>query len=104
MDLKKLEKYKYPLLILLVGVVLMLIPSRSSQSTSAQDSQELSLRSALESADGVGQAYVLISEKGVVVVCEGADKAQVRLDIIKAVGAYTGYGSNKIVILKMVKN
>ena len=55
----------------------------------------------LSSSDGVGEAKVLISDSGVVVVCTGADDASVRLDIIRAVGSYTGFGADKITILKM---
>ena len=44
---------------------------------------------------------LLISESGVVVVCQGAENARVRLDIIRAVSSYTGFTSDKITILKM---
>ena len=37
---------------------------------------------------------------GAVVVCPGADSAAVRLKITRAVSAYTGLGSDRIIILK----
>ena len=73
-----LEKYKAPLLVLLLGIALMLIPTGSGRGETA-----------------------LLSENGVVVVCDGAENAAVRLDIIRAVGSYTGFGSDRITILKL---
>ena len=55
----------------------------------------------LSSVEGVGEAQVIISDTGVVVVCRGAENAAVRLDIIKAIGSYTGFGSDRITILKL---
>ena len=39
--------------------------------------------------------------KGAVVVCEGADHASVKLNIVQAVSSLTGLGSDKITVLKM---
>ena len=39
--------------------------------------------------------------KGAVVVCEGADSAAVRLNIVRAVSSLTGLGSDKITVVKM---
>lgn len=39
--------------------------------------------------------------QGAVVVCQGADKATVRLAIVEAVSAATGLGADKISVLKM---
>ena len=41
------------------------------------------------------------SDEGVAVVCEGASSARVRLDVVKAVSAYTGLGSDRIEVLGM---
>lgn len=38
--------------------------------------------------------------QGVVVVCDGADSAQLRLDMTQAVSALTGLGSDKIAVVK----
>ncbi len=94
--IEKLKAYKFPLLILLLGVALMLLPGAPA----ASSAPESSLGEALSLTQGVGEAYVLISEKGVVVVCEGADSAQTRLEIVQAVRTYTGFGADQITVLK----
>lgn len=96
----KLEKFKYPLIILIVGVVLMLIPGKSTYLNTPSDTDE-PLKTVLSCTSGVGRAEVIASECGVVVVCDGAEDAKVRLDIIRAVSSYTGFASDKITILKM---
>ena len=80
--LEKLKAYRFPLLILLLGAALML------------------LGEALSLTQGVGEAYVLISDSGVVVVCDGADHAATRLEIVTAVRTYTGFGADQITVLK----
>lgn len=96
---EKLDQFKYPLVVLVIGVVLMLLPSGSSSAAGA--SEEEPMAQLLSSTQGVGESRVLISESGVVVVCQGAGNARVRLDIIRAVSSYTGFTSDKITILKM---
>ena len=100
--LKKLDQFKYPLLILIIGVALMLLPSGGAAKTEAAVDENVLLQQVLSSSEGVGQARVIVSENGVVVVCRGADDAKVRLDVIKAISAYTGFGADRITILKMV--
>ena len=39
--------------------------------------------------------------RGAVVVCDGADRAAVRLSVINAVSSLTGLGSDKITVVKM---
>ena len=39
--------------------------------------------------------------QGAVVVCEGAERAAVRLAIVEAVSSLTGLGSDKISVIKM---
>ena len=96
----RLEKFKYPLLVLIVGVMLMLIPGKNAYLDTPSGTDE-PLKTVLSCTNGVGRAEVIASECGVVVVCDGAEDARVRLDIIRAVGAYTGFASDKITILKM---
>jgi stage III sporulation protein AG len=38
---------------------------------------------------------------GAIVVCQGADRSDVRLAIVEAVSALTGLGADKISVLKM---
>ena len=96
-----LIKYKYPVIVLAVGLVMMLMPSSSKDKVPDNDKAAL-LCTVLSASEGVGKAQAIMSENGVVVVCEGANDAKVRLDIIRAVSAYTGFGSDRITILKMV--
>ena len=97
MDL--LDKFKYPLLILVLGVILMLLPTGSAKSEEAEGDERI--QQMLSSVEGVGEAQVIISDNGVVVVCRGAENAAVRLDIIRAISAYPGFGSDRITILKL---
>lgn len=96
-----LAKYKYPLIVLIVGLVLLLIPSRSTKSSSdgVSNDDEQRLAAILESSRGVGNASVLISEHGAVVVCDGAADPEVKLSVIKSVEAYTGLGCDEIQVL-----
>lgn len=45
--------------------------------------------------------YVNPEYLGAVIVCEGARSAEVRLEITRAVAAYTGLESNKITVMNM---
>ena len=98
--LGRLEQFKYPLLVLLVGILLMLLPL-SSPKAETEDRADRQLEQILACSRGVGEARVLLSDSGVVVVCRGADDAAVRLDMIRAIRSYTGFGSDKITILKL---
>ena len=96
----KLDKFKYPLIVLFIGVLLMLLPSGSSKQADNGDKDEL-MAGILACSEGVGEVRVLISDNGVVISCTGADDAKVRLNIIRAVSSYTGFSSDKITILKL---
>ena len=93
-------KLKLPFLILLIGLFLMLLPSGSQDAALPEDPGER-MQEILSNTRGVGRAMVLISEKGVVVACTGAEDPQVKLDIIRAIGSYTGFGSDRITVLKL---
>ena len=96
----KLEKYKYPIIILLVGLLLLAIPTGAGKEDGAEE-QDTRLQRLLTRTEGVGNAMVLMSDNGVIVICDGADNPKTRMDIIRAVGSYTGFGSEKITILKI---
>ena len=98
--LKKLGRYKYPLLMLVLGLLLFLIPGKTAQETEAGDADQL-LQQILACTEGVGDVRVLTSASGAVIVCQGAEDAKARLDIIRAVYSYTGLSSDKITVLKM---
>ncbi len=163
------EKYKYILIVVLAGVILLLLPSFGGASETKSPAENeagvyyepfsvpelegrmeealseisgagkvrvvLALKTGTErviardnessrSSDGGGGAYdsrssavilqrgsgvedaVIIKHiypeyRGVLVVCEGADDATVRLHMMEAVSALTGLGTDKISICKM---
>ena len=155
----KLGKFKYAILIALVGVILLLWPTRqpevpevsqSPPADSAADSLEARLEAAIGEIDGAGRTELVLSWnddgqivyqtdssssqdadsvsaevstvtvqsgsshyealivqnrsptcRGALVVCEGADSAAVRLQIISAVSAVTGLGTDQITVVKM---
>ncbi len=98
--LKQLDKFKYPLLVLLIGILLMLLPG-SVRSPTRDEAESDRFGRLLSQVEGVGKSDLLISEEGIVVVCEGAENAQVRLHLLQAIRSYTGFGSDRITILKM---
>lgn len=112
---KRLAKNKYVLIVLALGLVLLLWPDgRSAAGETAAgvgddlaasgipvDTECQRIAAMLSRIEGVGEAYVLLSAEGAVVVCQGCDSAKVRLDVTNAVMAYTGLGSDKITVMKM---
>lgn len=156
-----LKKYRYVLLVLLAGIVLMCLPdgekSKPEQASVEQAAQETitvsseeKLRQILSHIEGAGRVEVLLTPLageetiyqtdqdnasngdsdslrletvivtddqrsqqglvkqvnppvylGAVVVCQGADRASVRLAIVEAVANATGLSADKISVLKM---
>ena len=155
--MQKLGRFKYTILILLVGIGLMCIPidtdSENIEAEHTADVNEADLQEQLQEilaqVDGVGAVSVLLSPstgtthtyqtdtqsrisedaeehhsetvlmsgsgedkalvrsidyptyKGALVVCQGADKASVKLAVIRAVSGVTGLGSDHITVIKM---
>lgn len=151
------SKYRYVILILVIGIALMLIPFGGTKSETAlapaisKDEPDITdqLTKILSQIDGAGKVSVMLTVKtgqssvyqndeditsgengsvrqdtviitdenrvqsglvqhvlapeyrGAIVVCEGADKPEVRLHIIEAVARVTGLGTDKISVLKM---
>lgn len=112
---KVLSKNKYVLLVLALALVLLLLPSGKSESlvtTAGQgsalessgipmDTESARLSAFLSRMEGVGEAEVLLSAEGAVVLCTGAENTAVRLKVTNAVSAYTGLGSDKISVIKI---
>ena len=153
-----LRKYKYVLLVLVLGLVLMWLPESGSAPEEAvpepaaaeQTDMTAQLEQILSQIDGAGRVQVMLTEsvgeevyyqtdddrttsddsdsyrsdtviitdgdrgqsglvrkvnppayRGAIVVCQGADRAVVRLAIVEAVSAVTGLGSDRISVLKM---
>ena len=99
--LEFLVKYKFPLIVLIVGLLLLSIPTGSTKSSTngGENGDEQRLSAVLERREGVGKAYVLISEHGAVVVCDGAADPEVKLRVVKCVEAYTGLSCDEIQVL-----
>lgn len=154
-----IKKYRYALLVLLVGVILMTVPFGSEKKDQIPDATVMEekpaedittqLEQILSMIEGAGDVKVMLtvaagektvyqtdtdrtngensSERsdtviitdsdraqsglvqqvnpvtylGAIVVCEGADRADVRLAIAEAVARVTGLGTNQISVLKM---
>ena len=105
--LETLGKYKYLLLVLLLGLILLLWPTGGGGGAAPDEGRteaEARLEAVLGEVSGAGRVSVLYSDEGVAVVCEGAESARVRLDIVNAVSAYTGFGSDRIKVLSMERS
>ncbi len=150
-----LRKYRYALLVVLLGIGLMLIPGRQEQTQTASQSQqtqpqadiEQRLADILSQIKGAGRVRVMVTVaqgesilyqqdenvgadgsgkwdtviitdenraqqglvsqilppkyQGVIVVCQGAERASVRLSIIEAVARVTGLRTDRISVLLM---
>ena len=97
------------LIILVLGLLFLLLPSQKKapiqtgglplKSTGVLLHEEAAhLAQMLSEIQGVGETRALLSESGAVIICRGADSAQVRLSVSRAVSAFTGLGSDQIVI------
>ncbi|MCD8256344.1 MAG: hypothetical protein LUC40_04110 [Oscillospiraceae bacterium] len=120
--MKALGKNKYVLLVLALGMLLLLLPRTATEDGTAEgaavafstgegndldtrgiplDTESVRLAALLSQIEGVGEATVLLSAAGAVVVCAGAESPSVRLNVTNAVSAYTGLGSDKITVMKL---
>lgn len=154
------KKYRYVLLVLAAGMILLLLPEKKTQESvtpqtvveEKQGSENLqdALEEILGKIEGAGKVRVLLTEaagervtyqtdenlttgesssdmrretvilsdasrsekglvqqvhppvyQGAVIVCQGADRAAVRLAIVEAVANATGLSTDKISVLKM---
>lgn len=151
-------KYKYVLLVLAVGIMLMALPESGQAMPAATPevseqntpTAEEKLESILSQIDGVGNVRVMLTERdgsetifqtdsdssasgdsqsdreetvvisgadrseiglvrqinpprylGAIIVCQGADRAEVQLGIVEAVSNVTGISTDRITVLKM---
>lgn len=114
--LSSMLQKKSVLIVLLAAGLLLLLWPRSSGSGSAGKNEDVStteekrLCAVLSKIDGVGEVYALLSEEpnrrgeytGAVVVCSGARSPDIRLRVIQAVSAFTGLGSNRIIVEELI--
>lgn len=110
-----LQKKSVLIVLLAAGLLLLLWP-RSSGSGSAGKNEDVStteekrLCAVLSKIDGVGEVYALLSEEpnrrgeytGAVVVCSGARSPDIRFRVIQAVSAFTGLGSDRIIVEELI--
>lgn len=105
------RKYRWALAVVLLGVLLMLLPSGTNGAHTvkegAAESISAQMETALAAVEGVGRMCLVLSAEpgngrwtGALVVCEGADSAAVRLRLTTALSALTGLSSDKIAIMK----
>ena len=148
-------KYKFALLILLLGLGFMMIPEKEDPAPGLLEPDEEAtmqeqLQNILGSIEGAGRVEVLLTQargsrvhyqtdrrqdtegerenleektvivtgtdrtesglvlqtdppvyQGAVIVCQGADRAEVKLAIVEAVRCATGLGANQISVVKM---
>ncbi len=157
--LKLMKKYKYVVLVLLIGVVLLLLPSGEEKKAEPIEENtdeayiekiEARLCDMIASIDGAGPVRLMLTPQygsrteyhtdlhtdrdensssedrktvilstgsaydkaavsavrypqflGALVVCRGADDPAVKLDILNAVSALTGLGTDRITVVKM---
>ena len=155
----KCKKYRYPIFILLIGLILMSIPGKTSltisekqmaSETQDQETLEDRLSAILSKMHGAGNVEVILTPssgeeviyqtnqdqtsgsnsvhtkndtvtitgtdriqtglirqinpeqyQGAIVLCQGADDPNIRLQIVDAISKATGLGANKISVLKM---
>ena len=101
--LARLKKLKLPLLVLLLGIGLLLLPEGGGKNAEELLPEE-KLEQMLSQCRGVGECRVLVSENGVVVACRGAEDPKVQLQILRAITSFTGFASDKITVLKMIES
>ena len=96
----------YVLLVAAAGLLLLLWPAseRAGPGEGGERAEETRIESLLSGMEGVGQARVLLSDCGAVVVCPGADDPSVCLRVTQAVKCYTGLGADGVKIFKSVSD
>ena len=82
--------------------------AKLSEDTSGESAERTEERSAVLTGSGASEnvvelGYIFPEYTGAVVVAEGASSPTVKLDILRAVSAVTGLGSDRITVIKMGK-
>ena len=103
-------------LVVLLGVLLMLLPTGKTEAQQPQRQETVSeprenletrLEQILSQVSGAGNVRVLLTQveapryRGAVIVWQGGDNPTVRLSVVEAVSGATGLPSNRITVLKM---
>ena len=125
--LEVIGRYKYALLVALLGAGLLLWPGHAAPASPEQGASppagamtlrdtEEAMEAILERISGVGRADVMLTlhsggelvlaqdtypqYRGALVVCDGGGVDAVRLQVIEAVSALTGLGADRIAVVK----
>ncbi len=75
------------------------MPERASPENTAMESRLTELLSRME---GVGEAQVLVTEEGAVIVCTGGDSPAVQERVLRAACTACGFPSNQVYIAKLI--
>ena len=73
----------------------------SSSGSTTQETETVFRQSGGSEKEPAVQSVVYPQYQGALVICDGAERAGVRLAITQAVSSLTGLGSNKIAVVKM---
>lgn len=73
----------------------------TASGSTTQETQTVFRQSGGSEKEPAVQSVVYPKYQGALVVCDGAERASVRLAVIQAVSSLTGLGSNKIAVVKM---
>jgi len=86
-----------------VGKVKVLLSLKSTATRELAESEEkaIIINKGSGNQSAVELRYVYPEYLGAVVICQGAGSARVRLDVTKAVSAFTGLSSDKITVIEM---
>ena len=84
-------------------VSVLLSVDGSIERTLAQNGEEALVLSGKGGEKIVDIRYTKPKYLGAVIVAQGADDPQVKMNITSAVSGFTGLGSNKIIVVRMVK-
>lgn len=101
-------------LVIGLGLILIFIGTKNKNTATETDiGMEARLAEACSGVDGVGECEVLVyyspgdqrddegNIESVIVICEGADSADVRLRLTEMLSAFYGIGANRIRVEKM---
>ena len=127
---KLLDQYKYVLIVIAVGILLLLWPTGDGKRQAADgilpepqedfdlEALEEKLSRTLSQVEGAGQVTVTltvksgmervlasdrttsVTDRGALVVCQGGDDPAIRLLMTQAVSALTGLGADRVTVCK----
>lgn len=91
------------ILILLIGVLLLCLPSGEKTDGNGEEERVAELCSGIE---GVGECSVFLNIKegevvSAAILCDGGDSPRVEADIKKLISTLYGIGYNKVTVLKL---